>query len=301
MKARFRKPWQNAIIHFSEAVLAYGFYGLFRILPLDAASALGGWLAQTVGMRLGACKKAVRNLNLVYPDKTPQEKRAIVRAMWNNMGRTIAESAHLSRIYRAKNTSRVELIGLEHIDRNGGGLFFSAHTANWELMVHVANCNNIPTSAVYRPPNNPHVDKLIRNIRKNTTTALIPKGTDGARQIIRELKENHWVGLLVDQKMNEGIEVPFLGKPAMTAPAIAHLAIRSKCPIVPCQLTRTKGAHFKMVFYPPLEIDYDTKDREAEVTRIITEINTMMTDWINENPGQWLWLHRRFTNEVYGR
>jgi phospholipid/cholesterol/gamma-HCH transport system substrate-binding protein len=38
--------------------------------------------------------------------------------------------------------------------------------------------------------------------------------------------------MLVDQKMNDGIEAPFFGRPAMTAPAAAAFALRFQARVV---------------------------------------------------------------------
>ena len=44
--------------------------------------------------------------------------------------------------------------------------------------------------------------------------------------------------MLVDQKMNDGIPVPFFGRDAMTAPALALLALRYDCAVVPIRMER---------------------------------------------------------------
>ena len=86
------------LFHPLQAGAAVVVYTLFRILPLDAASALGGWLGRTVGPHLGVSSRAVKNLSAAYPEKTPAEIAAIVRGMWDNLGRVAAEYPHLSEI-----------------------------------------------------------------------------------------------------------------------------------------------------------------------------------------------------------
>ncbi|HZT52336.1 MAG TPA: lauroyl acyltransferase, partial [Stellaceae bacterium] len=65
-----------------EALGARLLFGLFALLPLDAASAVGGFLARTVGPWLGVSKRAVINLRRAMPELDEAERRRIVRGMW---------------------------------------------------------------------------------------------------------------------------------------------------------------------------------------------------------------------------
>lgn len=100
---------------------------------------------------------------------------------------------------------------------------------------------------------------------------------------------------MVDQKLNNGIAVPFFGRDAMTAPALAQFALKYDCPVIPVRVERLSDANFRMTFYPALTI-IPTEDREADVLRIMTEVNAIMEGWIRERPAQWLWLHKRWPN-----
>jgi KDO2-lipid IV(A) lauroyltransferase len=99
--------------------------------------------------------------------------------------------------------------------------------------------------------------------------------------------------VLVDQKMNDGIPVPFFGRPAMTAPAVAQLALRFDCAIIPARVERLKGARFRLTAFPPIEIA-KTGNRQADTLAIMTRINAVVEGWIRERPDLWFWLHRRW-------
>ena len=66
---------------------------------------------------------------------------AVVRGMWDNLGRVMAEYAHLDRFHWSGNAPRVELTGTEHLDAAKASgkpvLLISAHFANWEIMQFV--------------------------------------------------------------------------------------------------------------------------------------------------------------------
>src|SRR5689334_5457043 len=92
------------------------FFGLCRLLPLDLASGLGGWLARRIGPSLGVTSQARRNLAAALPDIPASEIDSIIRGMWENLGRVAAEYPHLQWIRVFSNDGRVEICGLEHVD-----------------------------------------------------------------------------------------------------------------------------------------------------------------------------------------
>ncbi|HIM21177.1 MAG TPA: lauroyl acyltransferase, partial [Rhodospirillales bacterium] len=223
--------------HAGEAAAAWFLYVCFSILPVDAASALGGWIGRTFGSRLSVSNNARRNLKSTYPDWSDHQVETIVISMWNNLGRTAGEHPHLSQFNPYQKNSRVEVVGFENCEKflraNTPCLFFSGHIANWEIAPLAAKGLGLIMHLVYRRANNPFFDKLVQKGRNVLEGDFYPKGSDGAKGLLRALKRGANVAMLVDQKMNDGISVPFLGRNAMTAPALAELALRYKCPIVP--------------------------------------------------------------------
>jgi KDO2-lipid IV(A) lauroyltransferase len=281
--------------YFIQGALLALLLGFCRILPVDWASALGGWIGRTVGPRMGQTRKARRNLARAMPENSPAENQRIIRGMWDNLGRTVAEYPHLPRICAVLDGPRMSVEGMEHIYALGAtpgpGILFSGHFANWEVAPYLARRAGIALGLVYRAPNNRWVDGLIDRFRD--APATFPKGAKGARELFAYLKKRGRVGMLVDQKMNDGIPVPFFGRDAMTAPAIAQLGIRLGCMLVPVWTERLGGARFRIVVHPPLRLPA-TGDRTADERAVMVQINQMLEDWIRTRPEQWLWLHRRW-------
>lgn len=280
-----------------EAIVAGAAFALFRALPVGAASAVGGFLARTIGPRLGIARRAEKNLRLAFPDWPDDRVRAVARQAWDNLGRTAAEYAKLHAIDCYAAGGRVRVTGAEHIDRlkNDGkaGIFFSGHFANWEVMPLSIAQRGLPISLVYRGANNRAVDDMILEARRAITDSNVPKGAAGARQMIGIVRTGGHLGVLVDQKHNGGIPVPFFGKAAMTAPAMAQLALKFDIPLVPVSIVRHAGARFDVTFHPPLEITR-TGDRAKDTLAVMTMVNALLEGWVREQPGQWLWLHRRW-------
>ena len=270
---------------------------LFGALPIDRASALGGWLGRVIGPRTGISRVAARNLRLAFPAMPDVEVAAVIRGMWDNLGRVAAEYPHLGEIDVYADGGRVEVIGAHYVDRlrdDGiGGIFFAAHLGNWEIPSMGGSQNGVLLTHIYRAANNPYVEPIIQRLRAPVGGTHHPKGSSGARELVRSLSRGEHLAMLVDQKLNDGIAVPFFGRDAMTAPALAQLALKYRCPVVPARLERLGGARFRLTFLPPMELP-DTGDRAADVFETMRRVNAIFEDWIRARPEQWLWLHRRW-------
>lgn len=284
----------------TEAAVVGMIFLFARSIPLVWASWLGGRIGRTLGPWVPRSRVARDNLRLAFPDKTHAEIETIVRGMWDNLGRAALEYCHLDKLQRLQGGHFVEVVGVEHLHRmrddGEPGLMFSAHLANWELLGPLAAMSGLALNLVYREPNNPLMGWLFR-LRQAADAEMLPKGPDGARRMLRLLQEGCHVAMLVDQKMNDGIAIPFFGRDAMTAPALAQFALRFRCPVLPARIERLGGARFRITVFPPLAFE-PSGDRQTDVVAIMTKVNTMLEEWIRERPEQWLWLHRRWPKNL---
>ena len=282
-------PLQAALVHVALAA--------FGALPIDRASALGGWLGRTIGPWLRVTCVAERNLRRAFPERSADDIAAIVRGMWANLGRVAAEYPHLGEIDGYADDGRVEVVGGEHVDlvREGGagGIFFSAHLGNWQVASVGATQRGVPLTYIYRAANNPFVESILHRLRATIGGVHHPKGAQGAKQLIAALGRGEHLAMLIDQKLNDGIAVPFFGRAAMTAPALAQLALKFGCPVVPARVERLEGARFRLTVYPPMELP-DSGDRQADVAETMRRVNALLEEWIRARPEQWLWLHNRW-------
>ena len=275
------------------AALAFGGLG---ILPIDRASAIGGAIGRRLGPRLGISKRARVNLRRAFPDLADSAVEQIVIGMWDNLGRVVAEYPHLRQIRVFAADGRVETHGFEHMDRAVAAgrptIIFSGHIANWEIAGLAATQYGAPVTQIYRAANNPLVAQLISRFRGDDSE-YVPKGSAGARRAVAALTRGEHLTLLADQKMNDGIPAPFFGRKAMTAPALASLALRFDCDVLPARVERLGGAHFRLTLFPPLPLPRGIGPHGA-VTELTARVNAILEKWIRDRPEQWLWVHRRW-------
>jgi Kdo2-lipid IVA lauroyltransferase/acyltransferase len=283
-------------IHRLEAWGAALLFGAFAVLPLDWASALGGALARRIGPFLRISKHARRNLKRALPGLSEAEIADVIAGMWDNLGRVAAEYPHLRNIRVFDPGGRVETHGFEHMDRAVAAgrrmIIFSGHIANWEIGMLAAVQYGISVAQIYRAANNRLIDRMITRFRGNAGE-LIPKGAVAARRAIATLRRGAHLTMLADQKMNDGIPVPFFGRPAMTAPALAALALRFDCDVLPARVERLEGAHFRLTVFPPLPLPR-SGDSHADAAAVMAQVNAILETWIRDRPEQWFWVHRRW-------
>jgi KDO2-lipid IV(A) lauroyltransferase len=273
-----------------EAVILLPGLLFFRILPLDIASAVGGFLSRFIGPMLGVHHVADKNLSLAMPELTEPERRKILYDMWDNLGRVIGEYPHLTRKIMAK---RIVVEGREYLEKiktsGKGSLFVSGHFANWEIVPLTASLCKLPIVLIYRAANNPVSDWIINRIRSSYNLRMHNKGREAALHSLKALKENQAIGMLVDQKMNTGSPVPFFGRDAMTATAATSMAIKYQVPLLLARVVRTGGVHFHVSLQPPI-----TYEPSADPVQAMADIHKTFEDWIRAYPAQWFWVHRRW-------
>ena len=289
--------------HRLEALTLRGAIALSRALGVETASNLGGAVMRTVGPLLGGSRVADDNLRLALPDLDQAERARIVRASWDNLGRTAAELPHLDRLGPTSAGPGWEIEGDGHLrglaDSGGPAILFSGHLANWEIIGPVAASLGIPLAGFYRAASNPLADALIQDLRRKARRGdvrMFAKGAAGAREAMAHLRDGGFLGMMMDQKMNDGIAVEFFGRPAMTAPALAHLALRYGCPVLPIHARRIGPARFRVICEAPLALP-QAASRADGAYELTLAVNRTLERWIRAAPESWLWPHRRWPRD----
>ncbi|HEY8571770.1 lysophospholipid acyltransferase family protein [Phenylobacterium sp.] len=277
--------------------------GLARLFPIDAVSDFGAWLFSRLGPMTSAARVAETNLRIAFPEAPDEEIERLKAEQWKHLGRWFAEFPILDRIIA--DPARVEVVGPERLaairDVAGPVVFISGHFSSFEIMPAVIIHSGVTCQITYRATNNPHVDARIRKSRFRYGVRLFaPKGTDGARELIRALSRGESVALMNDQKFNGGVAAPLFGVMAHTAPGPSTFALRFGVPIQPMSVQRKEKARFRVVVHDPFTLD-DTGDRDADIRRGVERINTFIEERIRERPEEWFWVHKRWPNEHYKR
>ena len=263
---------------------------------------LAGVLA-SLWYRLDARHRRItlRNLEFAYgPELTPEARERLAREVFRQFvlfGFEVLELllAPLSHIRR-----KVIIVGQEHLAaalaQGRGAIAIAAHAGNWEYTVMGYGLQYGPEVVVGRELDHPLARRLARYLRERAGNRMIDKQR-GLKEIMRHLKQNHTVGIVIDQNTaaDEGVLVDFFGHPARTTPVAALLARRG-VPVLPTLSRRLPDGRHLMVIFPPIPME-KTGDTQADLQRHLELQSRAIEAWVRAEPSQWLWLHRRWKNQ----
>lgn len=303
MKRHFRRAAKragNSIV----GALAVGLLKGLRLTDPDMMANFAGWLMRTIGPFFPENRVARANLTTAFPEKSPKEIDAILRSVWDNLGRMGAEFAHLDRLWdfdpeHPEKRSRIDLrqadidrfIALQNDEKPA--LVFAAHFGNWELPAICAATYKLDSAVLYRKPNIAAVDRWLTDTRAANMGTLISTGLDAPVKIAEALERGAHVGMLVDQYYVRGVEVTFFGRKTRANPLLARLAQHFNCPIHGTRIVRLPGNRFRAELTDEIKPARDA-DGRVDIPGTMQIITDVIEGWVREHPEQWLWLHRRW-------
>jgi len=276
-----------------QTILILPMVGLLRLLPVEAASNLGGWIGRHLVPRIENLKSFHRTIRVAFPAMSEAEMDALLVEMNDNLGRVFGESIHLE-AFAGSDNRRLMLRGTEHVDaakaQGRGILFVGGHFANWELFeVALANLG-LAGAKVLQHPSNPFVLGLVA--RHRYAYGLDEQIATGEGVFVRvrdTLRARRVVQMLADQRTSKGAKVPFFGVPTTTNLVPARAARETGAAVVLMSMRRLGPALFEVGFAPLRS--FGMADDEVA---IMTTINAFYEEQLRATPAHWLWGHPRW-------
>jgi KDO2-lipid IV(A) lauroyltransferase len=294
------------LAHRAEALLVRLLLALLRRLSPAAASRLAGAVAGAIGPLIPTSKIAQRNLQMAMPELTQRDRDKIIAEVWTNLGSTAAELAHIGELHETASGPGYVVTGWEEhvapaIATGRPIICFTGHIGNWEIIPPASYARGVDAAFMYRAASNTLVNDQIQTLRETNLgrkVTMFAKGAAGARAAYVHMMRGGHLGLLVDQKLDNGISAPFFGRPAMTPPVLASFALKFNSPVIPAYALRIGPARLHVVFEAPLALP-DSGDKTQDILTLTTAMNQTLERWIRAHPGAWLWLHRRWPKQDY--
>jgi Kdo2-lipid IVA lauroyltransferase/acyltransferase len=262
-------------------------------LPLEAVSLSSGIAWRLIAPRLYRQERALRNLALAYPEMPLKERKRLTADMWENLGRTFAESFHLKEIV-AENRIRFEPEErFDAIARGGAFVVCGLHLGNWEIGAYAGKRMGVPLTGVYQRLSNPLVDAETHKLRAFLYEGgLLPKHPVSARALLRKAQEGGYPAFLADLRDDRGARVPFFGHPARSNTFPALLARTTGLPLYAAAAFRLPKVRF-VIRAERVPIPH-TNDRAADAIAGTAALQAQFEAFIREAPEQWMWAHRRW-------
>jgi KDO2-lipid IV(A) lauroyltransferase len=289
-----------------EYLAARSVLAVFGLLPASVAMASGrilGRLAYFFATNLR--KTGLRNLELAFPEKSLEERRAILKGCFLNLGRVLGVFSQLSTRSADSLRDLIAPEGLNHLENakaEGKGLIlFTAHLGAWELTSFGLSLIGHPISFLVRRIDNPEVEKLVDDVRMRFGNQTMDK-LAAARSMVKILRSGQVLGLLLDLNTldDEGIFVDFFGVPASTNFITAKLALRTGSAIIPVFAPwDDRRKKFLLQVQPRVSTEL-TGDEDTDVRRLTEKLSLIIENEIRNYPDQWLWIHRRWKTRPPG-
>ena len=298
----------DAFYRVSAGLLRAGMTLVRRLGP-ERADKLALALARVVGPLTPEHYMAARSIALAFPEKSPAERKAILRGAWENFARVVVEFVFLEELAAGFDPARPTegRITVEGIDRfvalrddGKPAIIVAAHLANWEILGVVAHTYGLETVLPFRAPGNFHLAEDVLATRERLMGTLVDSHRGASFEIAAALDRGEHLGMLVDQRLRSGLKVPFFGRPALTNPLAAKLARQYDCPVHGARAIRMPGGRLHLELTPAIDLPRDA-DGRIDIEGATISINEIVEGWVRESPDQWFWLHNRWKQDARKR
>ncbi len=286
--------------HYLAYLAARAYFRLARRLSRERVIRWGRALGRFAYRRISYGKKlTIDNLTRVFGDRmSPGEIEEIARKVYENLGITALEFPRLLHIGDEEFFQNVDYLpgDIEYLrDRlasGRGAIFASAHLGNWEMLADFGARLGLKMSVLYKPSTNPYFNRLWSELRGRNRLIDIQGSLS---PVTRRLRAGEVICLLFDENArSRGIEIPFFGRPASTYKGPAFFALRTGSPIFCIYLIRREGGRYQLIIERTIE-PRRSEDLEADIRRIMAEMNSSLEEMIRRYPDQWNWVYKRWS------
>jgi KDO2-lipid IV(A) lauroyltransferase len=301
MESSRRKSFSTVIYRLIFAVVR-----LMSFIPFRTGQFLGRLFGRAFAMvPMGRTRVSLDNLLIAFGDHMEAgEIKRLNRRVVMHFGEMLFELPHILRLNHANLDRYVVLENKENLlnaMEKGKGIFIlTAHFGNWELMSVVINlCFAADGAVVARPVDFSPADRVISNLRSRFGAEIISKDR-GMRKIIKAVRNNRAVGILLDQNVDwySGVFVEFLGRQACVNKGLALMALRNDTPVVPAFSVRQPDGRYRIIFEKEVDLKR-TGDRTKDIEENTAIFTGIIEKYIRQYPDHWFWFHKRWKTMFY--
>ncbi|MBT0957145.1 lysophospholipid acyltransferase family protein [Alphaproteobacteria bacterium KMM 3653] len=272
--------------------------GAARALPFERrVPAFAAMNARVISPLAGYGRRALANLQMIYPERRAEWHRETAQAAVYNAGRVMIEN--YSNPTFMERAARFEVRGngfaaIRAAQAEGRPVVLATgHFGNYEAGRAALLARGLPAGGLYRPMSNPYFNAHYRQTMEIMGPPVFPQGRRGTMGLLRHLQGGGMAVLLTDVHVPGAPFFNFLGKPARTALSAAELAIKRDALLVPFYATRLNGGlEYRVELEPPV----DPASAEAMTRSLVDSLEARIT----AHPGQWFWVHRRWKGAPEG-
>lgn len=278
--------------HWLQNLVLRGLIGALLLLPYRWRVPLCGWIfARLIAPLAGYTGRIRDNLARIFPDMPEAEVRRMLRAVPDNVGRTVIELYSGPEFIARAKAAPIHgpgLAALEQARAEGRPVVLvTGHFGNYDASRAALIQRGFPVGGLYRPMTNGFFNTHYVAAISRIGTPLFPRGRQGMAEMIRFLRGGGMLGIVQDQHMNTGVKLKFFGQDAMTALSAAELALKYDALVVPTYATRREnGLDFDILVDAP--IPHGTAEAMTQA------LNDHLEAHVRRHMDQWFWIHKRW-------
>ena len=263
-------------------------------------------------------RAARRNLELVFPEKSPAEREIIMKNSFRELATNLysfaknpllTKESGLAMLEPDKRAELVNVVSQAKARAGGKGLLIAtAHFGNFELGAQLYGLElNTSTCILARGFKLPRLNRWWNSRRELFGNKIFDR--KGAyKEIERNLNNGESVAVLFDQNVtrNHAVFVDFFGIKAATTKSLALAVLRTGAPLLLVVLARSG---FNKYYFQATDVTASEKlvgikgadlPLDVKVAMIMEELHRVLEKRILEHPEHWFWIHRRFKTRPVG-
>lgn len=282
---------------------------LMRTLPAAASFQIARFMIRLIMLPIPRLMHVGRrNLDLVFPEKTAEEKEEILQESISVLARNVMSFARAGRLTKddfAQHSNAVSIAAkmkvISERNKERGILIAVPHFGSFEMALYALSLFYRPPAVLARGFGLPRFDSWCNQRRESCGAQMF--GRKGAvPEIIRRLKSGQDVVVLFDQnvKRNHAVFVDLFGMKAATTKTMGIAALRAGSPLVFAACFEEPLGHYEFTL-DEVVVDYHSSlplDRQVEI--ITRELNRHLEESVYHKPDHWYWIHRRFKTRPLG-
>lgn len=287
-----RRGKARALGHWAQNLILRALIGALLALPYRWRVPLCGWIfACVIAPLAGYRRRIAENLALIFPEMPVAERDRLLRAVPDNVGRTVIELYSGAEFTRRLAQTPIRGPGLAALEQARAAgrpvVLVTGHFGNYDASRAALIARGFPVGGLYRPMTNPWFNAHYVAAISQIGTPLFARGRAGMAGMIRFLRQGGMLGIVQDQHMVQAPVLRFFGHPAKTALSAAELALKYDALLVPTYaIRRPDGLSFDILVDAP--VPHSTPEAMTQA------LNDHLETHVRQHLDQWFWIHRRW-------
>jgi KDO2-lipid IV(A) lauroyltransferase len=251
-------------------------------------------------------ERALGNLRRSFPDMPQRRRERMARRSMQQLVMLGVDVIFTTRLVHIDTWRRYVRLNNFHdtlgllLKKDQGLIMLTGHYGNWEILGYVLATLGFDTTSIARPLDNPYVNEWLLGVREKKGQRIIDK-KGATRDVTTILGDGGTVCFIADQNAgSKGLFVDFFGRKASTYKSIGLLAMEYDVPVVVGYARRVNDQFLFDVGVQDIIWPADWKSQDDPLRYITQRYTKGIEDFVRADPGQYLWVHRRWKTRPKG-